>query len=77
MQISQREVKSMNSLAAIDLEVALLSVAQRKLIGHMERFVHFPFMVSTLSYLTGFYSFPVSKPGLLLRTAAVIMRAYY
>lgn len=66
----------MNSLAAIDLEVALLSVAQRKLIRHIERFVYFPFMVPTLNDLIGFNSFSVSKPGLLLRTAAVIMRAY-
>lgn len=65
----------MNSLAAIDLEVALLSVAQ--LIRHMEIFVHYSFMVSTVGYLICFHLFfSVSKPGLLLRTAAVIMRAY-
>lgn len=45
----------MNSLAAIYLEVALLSAAECKLIRHLEIFVYFPFMVSRLSDLLEFY----------------------
>lgn len=60
----------MNSLAAIDLEVALLCVAQRKPMSI------FPSWFFNCSLSDLFLFFSVSKSGLLLRTAAVIMRAY-